>query len=129
MARGGEMFILDMGKPVRIVDLARSMIRLAGLVPDVDIKIEYVGLRPGEKLYEELLLSSADAEKTDNNRIFVVHPEPDAQNVIDGLLRELGELGVKDDVSSVLARIEPTFCPEKGCCCTKQCAPADTEGA
>ena len=73
-AKGGEIFVLDMGDPVRIDDLARKMIRLSGLEPDVDIKIEYIGLRPGEKLYEELLMSEEGLEKTANNLIFVGHP-------------------------------------------------------
>ena len=73
-AKGGEIFVLDMGDPVRIDDLARKMIRLSGLEPDVDIKIVYTGLRPGEKLYEELLMSEEGLEKTANNLIFVGHP-------------------------------------------------------
>lgn len=74
MANGGEIFILDMGEPVRIVDLAKDLIRLSGLEPDVDIKIEYTGLRPGEKLYEELLLAEEGIEATTHEKIFVGQP-------------------------------------------------------
>ncbi|OPZ97349.1 MAG: UDP-N-acetyl-alpha-D-glucosamine C6 dehydratase [Bacteroidetes bacterium ADurb.Bin416] len=71
ICKGGELFLLDMGKPVRIVDLARKMIRLSGLVPDKDIKIEYVGLRPGEKLYEELLIDDEGVVDTAYDKIKV----------------------------------------------------------
>lgn len=70
-AKGGEIFVLDMGKPVKIDDLARKMIQLSGFKPDVDIKIEYTGLRPGEKLYEELLMSEEGLTKTANELIFI----------------------------------------------------------
>ena len=73
-AKGGEIFVLDMGDPVRIDDLARNMIKLSGFEPDVDIKVEYTGLRPGEKLFEELLLNTEGIEKTPNDLIFIGHP-------------------------------------------------------
>ena len=72
LARKGEIFILDMGKPVKILELARKMIRLSGYIPDEDIKIEFTGLRPGEKLYEELLIDEENLKETANKRIFVV---------------------------------------------------------
>ncbi len=73
-AKGGELFILDMGEPVKIVDLAKNLIRLSGYEPDVDIKIEYTGLRPGEKLYEEKLMSEEGLTKTPNKLIHIGKP-------------------------------------------------------
>lgn len=72
IAKGGEVFVLDMGEPVRIKDLAYNLIRLAGLVPEKDIKIVYTGLRPGEKLYEELLITSdSNQTETELDKIFI----------------------------------------------------------
>lgn len=74
MAKGGEIFVLDMGEPVRIYDLAKRIIRLSGFEPDEDIPIEITGLRPGEKLYEELLLDAEGLEATKNQKIYVLQP-------------------------------------------------------
>lgn len=74
MAEGGEIFVLDMGEPVKIMDLAENVIRLSGYVPGVDIDIKIVGLRPGEKLYEELLLAEEGIRKTAHDKIYVGHP-------------------------------------------------------
>ncbi len=73
-AKGGEIFVLDMGEPVKIAELARNLIKLSGLTPDKDIKIEYSGLRPGEKLYEEKLMSEEGLERTENDLIHVAKP-------------------------------------------------------
>ena len=73
-AKGGEIFVLDMGSPVKIDTLARNLIRLSGLKPDIDIKIEYTGLRPGEKLYEEKLLAEEGIQKTENEKIHIGCP-------------------------------------------------------
>ena len=75
-AHGGEIFVLDMGSPVKIDTLARNLIRLSGFKPDVDIKIEYTGLRPGEKLYEEKLMAEEGLRKTDNELIHIGCPIP-----------------------------------------------------
>ncbi|MEE0968006.1 MAG: polysaccharide biosynthesis protein, partial [Clostridia bacterium] len=83
MAKKGELFVLDMGKPVRIYDLAVNMIKLSGLTPDVDIKIEEIGLRPGEKLFEELLIKSETLSKTHNDMIFIETDTPLLRSTVD----------------------------------------------
>lgn len=93
-AEGGEKFILDMGEPVKIIDLARNMIKLSGLEVGKDIDIEITGLRPGEKLYEELLLKTSNATKTENDKIFVekgIHPFD--LDKIDEIINHLIEIG------------------------------------
>lgn len=89
MADGGEVFVFDMGEPVKIVDLAKNMIRLAGYAPDVDIKIEFIGQRPGEKLYEEVFLKNEKMKETHHEKIMIskesiVHIS-ESQNIIDKL--------------------------------------------
>jgi FlaA1/EpsC-like NDP-sugar epimerase len=102
MANGGEIFILDMGEPVKIVDLAESLVRMAGLTPEADIKFEYIGLRPGEKLYEELLLNEEGLKKTLNDKIFVVDSPP--YSLFDELVSTIEEGFSSDD--DIIARIK-----------------------
>ena len=88
-AKGGEIFVLDMGAPVKIDTLARNLIRLSGLTPDVDIKIEYTGLRAGEKLYEEKLMSEEGLRRTENHLIHIGSPIPFDADMFLGQLQDL----------------------------------------
>jgi len=89
MAKKGELYVLDMGKPVKIYELARNMIKLSGFDPDVDIKIKEIGLRPGEKLYEELLMKTETLDKTENNMIFIERDTPLTREQVEEKLRIL----------------------------------------
>ena len=89
MAKCGELFVLDMGKPVKIIDLATNMIKLSGFNPYIDIDIVETGLRPGEKLYEELLMKTEKLDKTDNNLIFIERDTPYTREEIDRKLMRL----------------------------------------
>lgn len=113
-AKNGEVFVLDMGDPVKIDDLARKMIKLSGLEPDVDIKIEYSGLRDGEKLYEEILLSGEGLGKTPNNLIYIGHPQKKDDDVFEREIEELrGALySTPAELRSLMMRIVPEFHPE-----------------
>jgi FlaA1/EpsC-like NDP-sugar epimerase len=113
MAKGGEIFILDMGEQVKIADLAENLIRMSGFTPGVDIKIEYTGLRPGEKLYEELLLSEEGLTATLNNRIHVAKPQTTPK--LNQLLQSL-EAGLpdKDAPRALLAYYVPEYKPMDG---------------
>jgi FlaA1/EpsC-like NDP-sugar epimerase len=92
MGRGGEVFVLDMGKPVRIIDLARDLIRLSGFEPDVDIAIKETGIRPGEKLFEELLTAEEGTAATMHERIFVAHQDSIPGPALSGFLGEMEDL-------------------------------------
>lgn len=115
MAKRGELFVLDMGKPVKILELAENMIRLSGLTPYKDIAIEEIGLRPGEKLYEELLIKTEKLTKTDNDLIFIEHDTPRSREEIDGDIRRFTALcsGKKPidsaDAKRLLKEIIPTY--------------------
>lgn len=104
-ARGGEIFVLDMGDPVRIDDMARNMIKLSGLRPDVDIRIEYTGLRPGEKMYEEKLMAEEGLDKTDNELIYIGHPLAFDQGSFLGQLQEL-IVAAYDEDEAIQHRVE-----------------------
>ncbi len=111
-AEGGEIFILDMGKPVRIYDLAKDLIRLSGFVPGEDIKIEITGLRPGEKLYEEVLMDEEGIKKTAHNKIFVAKPA--SYNILElkGKIQELMHLSECEDNEELLQKLQevvPTY--------------------
>ena len=113
-AKGGEIFVLDMGEPVKIYDLAVSLIKLSGLEPNVDIPIEITGLRPGEKLYEELLMSEEGLQTTAHNKIFIGKP---SDITYEQMLKKLGKLEeiIQDENISVnrikdtMKQVVPTY--------------------
>ncbi|MBQ0125878.1 MAG: polysaccharide biosynthesis protein [Clostridiales bacterium] len=116
MAKKGELFVLDMGKPIKIYDLAVNMIKLSGYTPDEDIEIKEIGLRPGEKLYEELLIKTEKLTKTDNDKIFVENDTPLSRSEVDKALQTLAD-AVKDakcgagslSIREALKKVVPTF--------------------
>ncbi|MDO4477115.1 MAG: nucleoside-diphosphate sugar epimerase/dehydratase [Clostridia bacterium] len=112
IAKGGEIFILDMGDPVKIKDLAENLIRLSGYTPGEDIKIEYTGLRPGEKLYEELLMDEEGIQKTKSRKIYIGKPISLDENRLTQDLEELKSIcnkGSKEEIIQMLLKIVPTF--------------------
>ena len=115
-AEGGEIFVLDMGKPVRIYDLAEKLIRYKGFEPDVDIKIEITGLRPGEKLYEETLMDEEGMKSTPNKLIHIGKPIRMNYEKFMTDLDELIKASYKnnDDIKDMVAKIVPTYTVDKG---------------
>ena len=113
-AKGGEIFVLDMGEPVKIDDMARNLIRLSGFVPDEDIKIVYTGLRPGEKLYEELLMKEEGMQETANELIFIGKPiemdDEDFKEKLELLDRESRSESPR--IKEIVAEIVPTYHPD-----------------
>lgn len=113
-AKGGEIFVLDMGEPVKIYDLAVSLIRLMGYEPNVDIPIIITGLRPGEKLYEELLMAEEGLVSTKHDKIFITQPMHLEEKELNEKLYELGNIKYNEDysiekVKEVMANVVPTY--------------------
>ncbi len=110
-AQGGEIFVLDMGDPVRIDDMARNLIRLSGYEPDIDIPIVYTGLRPGEKLYEELLMDEEGLQDTANEMIHIGHPIEMDDEWFEEKLKLLDKVSRQDSarIKEIVAEIVPTY--------------------
>jgi FlaA1/EpsC-like NDP-sugar epimerase len=119
--RNGEIYILDMGEPVKVLDLVTDLIKLSGLEPDVDVPIVFTGKRPGEKLYEELMTEREEADRTEHEKIFVAKAQPMDEQLLASTVAELVEAALRSDgtkIRSLLAqRIEgaklQSFDPEE----------------
>ena len=115
MAHGGEIFVLDMGEPVKILELAENLIRLSGLEPYKDIQIEFTGLRPGEKLYEELLMDEEGLKKTPNDKVFIGESIDISPTYLFNYLEEFKPIAYSNDSAEVVKKLHelvPTFaCP------------------
>ena len=114
-AKGGEIFVLDMGEPVKIYDMAVKLIKLSGLEPDVDIQIKVTGLRPGEKLYEELLMAEEGLTETKHDKIHVARPSDIDMKKLETKLAKLQHLldnsnnEQKDEIKDVISEVVPTY--------------------
>ena len=106
MGKGGEIFILDMGTSIKIDDMARDLIRLSGFEPDVDIKIEYIGIRPGEKLYEELIIEGEGIVPTKHKKIMVLKGFGCDRPTMNGKIDELIELAEDQDGDSIKVKLK-----------------------
>lgn len=113
MAKGGEVFVLDMGEPVRIYDLAKDLITLSGLIPDKDIEIKITGLRPGEKLFEELLSAEDGTEKTTHKKIFTARIKEIDKAGLDKEISKILEITDGEEVVATLQKIVPTYTPNR----------------
>jgi FlaA1/EpsC-like NDP-sugar epimerase len=117
LGRGGEVFVLDMGEPIKIVDFARDMIKLSGLEVGQDIDIVFTGLRPGEKMFEELFFPGELRVRTDHEKIFVAQNGHKKHQDLDSAVRDLQEAVRHDDetaIRSILQQMIPEFQPNPG---------------
>jgi len=105
MGEGGEIFILDMGTPVKIIDMARDLIRLSGFEPDVDIPIELIGLRPGEKLHEELITEGEGIVPTSHEKIMVLRGKPEDQVCLNGSIDEMAKLACNQESDKIMIQL------------------------
>lgn len=115
MAKGGEVFVLDMGEPVKISDLAKDLITLSGLTPDKDIEIKYTGLRPGEKLFEELLSAEDGTDTTKHEKIFTARIKHIDKAKLEQDIDEILQLEEAEDVVAKLQQIVPVYTPNREC--------------
>jgi FlaA1/EpsC-like NDP-sugar epimerase len=113
LGQGGEIFVLDMSQPVKIIDMARQMIELSGYKPDIDIEIKITGLRPGEKLYEELRHTEESHSPTEHERIFKLKSEAPPEEVTSwlGELRTVASSGDRQMIKKVMKRLVPEYTP------------------
>ncbi|SHK23429.1 NDP-sugar epimerase, includes UDP-GlcNAc-inverting 4,6-dehydratase FlaA1 and capsular polysaccharide biosynthesis protein EpsC [Hathewaya proteolytica DSM 3090] len=111
MANGGEIFVLDMGKPVKMLDLAKDLIRLSGFEPDKEIKIVFTGLRPGEKLYEELLMNIADLDSTKHEKIFIEKPMEYSMEFVEKSIKDFAKVAQygADEIKTMMEEKVPTY--------------------
>jgi FlaA1/EpsC-like NDP-sugar epimerase len=115
LGNGGEVFVLDMGEEVKILELAQDMITLSGLIPDVDIKIEFIGLRPGEKLHEELLTAQEGVRMTRHEKIFIAKADEVDPERLYKCLRELKKLTKEMDRDGMIGKLKeilPEYRPQ-----------------
>jgi FlaA1/EpsC-like NDP-sugar epimerase len=116
MGNGGEIFLLDMGTPIKIIDMAKDLIRLSGFVPDEDIKIEYIGLRPGEKLFEELITEGEGIVRTSHEKIMTLKGLDCSLDILNGNIEELTRLSEDQDhnnIKQMLKKIVPEYMPSE----------------
>jgi FlaA1/EpsC-like NDP-sugar epimerase len=114
MGNGGEIFLLDMGTSIKIVDMARDLIRFSGFEPDVDIKIKYIGLRPGEKLYEELIIEGEDVVPTSHEKIMVLKGMDCNLQILNGNIHNLIQIAKEQQIETIkgkLKEIVPEYRP------------------